>query len=103
MTGIGKIASLPREIREQLDVLGWEWPVVGGWWRKRLAETSQIKPNQTKSNLLWGWEVGWEWPAASGQWTVLGDESGRWNTAWSNPVKPSQTESNQSNQSTQEV
>ena len=60
-----------------------QWPVVGAQ-----CCTRAIQPNQTKSNLLRGGGGG------SGQWPVVGGGRGRRNPARSNPVKPSQTQSN---------
>ena len=71
-----------------------QWPVDGGWWRKRPVDDSAVKLSQTESN-----HSGSRMGVVSGQWAVA---SGWWREGWgktvrSNPVKASQTSQTQSN------
>ncbi len=59
-----------------------QWLAASGWWRKRPSEYRPVKPSQTQSNRIK--------PNQTCR-SVESDEKGRWNTGWSNLVKPSQT------------
>jgi hypothetical protein len=59
-----------------------QWFLASGWWRKRPSEYRPVKPSQTQSNRIK--------PNQTCR-SVESDEKGRWNTGWSNLVKPSQT------------
>jgi hypothetical protein len=90
MTRLGILARLPGAMGEELAQRGdGVSPADTGQWlvAKEGADFGPLRPNQTKSNLRGNGVV-------SGEWTVGGGERGWGKTAPSNPVKPSQTQSN---------